>query len=95
MPRMVELFEVSFDHHFFLFVNEGDASAFAGAACKGVSVSTACNPLNPQARVDLRPISPTMRRVFVPQSERACICAFGKRLASATPKMIEEENRNG
>jgi hypothetical protein len=32
MPRMVELFEVSFDHHFFLFTSEGDASAFAGAA---------------------------------------------------------------
>lgn len=45
--------------------------------------------------LDLRPISPTMRRVFVPQSERACICAFGKRLASATPKMIEEGNLNG
>jgi hypothetical protein len=39
-------------------------------------------------------IEPTMRRVFVPQSERACICAFGKRLASATPKMIEEVNQN-
>lgn len=91
MPRMVELFEVSFDHHFFLFVSESDASAFAGSACKGASVSSACNPLNPQARLDLRPIEPTMRRVFVAKSERACICAFGTRLASAKPKMIEEE----
>lgn len=92
MPRMVELFEVSFDHHFFLFSTEIDATAFAGSACKGVSVASACNPLNPQARIDLRTIEPRMRRVFVPQSERACICAFGTRLKAvqAGPAKLNE-----
>ncbi len=95
MARMIELFEVSFGFNVMLFEDRGDAAAFAGLLCKGAKAEAAANPLNPQARVTLSLVEPSLRRVFVPVSERACICAFGRRLKSAGPKIIAEQSEEG
>ncbi|MFZ4576598.1 MAG: hypothetical protein ACOYN0_19625, partial [Phycisphaerales bacterium] len=73
--RQVEMYEVMFQSHVLLFTVQEDAVKAASALSRGAYVTSACNPLNPQARVDLRPIEPSLRRVFVPATERACIAA--------------------
>lgn len=89
MKRQVEMYEVSFEYHFMLFATQADAAAAASALSRGAYVSAACNPSNPQTKIDLAPIAPTLRRVFVPVSERACIGAFGVRLKPADRRLIE------
>ncbi len=93
MPRLVELYEVTFDFNTFVFVELGDAEAFTGLLCRGVKSSAAANPLNPQARVTLTPVEPRMRRVFVPVSERACLVNFGRRLKPAVHCMDHEQRK--
>lgn len=93
MPRMVELYEVSFDFNTFVFCERADAAAFAGLLCKGVKSSAAADPLNPQARVTLSQVEPRMRRVFVPVSEGACVVNFGRRLKAARPGLSDETRK--
>lgn len=90
MKRMVELFEVELNQSFFVFDNAAVAQSFSAAAVKGVQSVTACNPLNPDMRVELRPVEARVRRVFVPQSERACVCAFGRPLRPVKTAMLSE-----
>lgn len=87
MARMVELYEVSFDFHTFVFPDGADAAAFAGLLCRGLASSAAANPANPRARITLSPVEPRLRRVFVPVSEGACIANFGRRLKAAGPQL--------
>lgn len=83
MARMVELYEVSFDFHTFVFPDGADAAAFAGLLCRGLASSAAANPANPRARITLSPVEPRLRRVFVPVSEGALVAHFGRRLKAA------------
>ncbi len=83
MKRQVEMFEVSFDFTMLLFADQADAAAAVSALSRGAYMSAASNPHNPQARIDLYPIEPKMRRVFIPVSGSACAGAFGKRLKPA------------
>lgn len=89
MKRQVEMYEVSFQHHILMFAAQDDAAAAASALSRGAYVSAACNPMNPQARVDLAPIEPKLRRVFVAASERACVGAFGSSLKAADRRVFE------
>lgn len=93
MARMVELFEVSFDFNVLLFTEQTDASAFAGLLCRAVKSSAAANPLNPEARVTLSQVEPSMRRVFVAASAAACLNNFGRRLKAARPCLLEETGK--
>ena len=89
MKRQVEIFEISFNYHTLLFASQTDAEAAATALTRGAYVSAAANPLNPAAKIELLPVEPKIRRVFVPVPERVCIATFGKRLKSATPELVE------
>jgi len=85
--RTVEMFEVSFHHHAILFSNAVDAQAAAGALCRGAYQSAACNPLHPERKIDLAPIESSVRRVFIPVSDRKCVGAFGRKLKPATKRL--------
>ena len=89
MKRQVEMYEVSFQHHILLFAAQADAAAAASALSRGAYMTAACNPMNPQARIDLVPVEPKLRRVFLAASERVCIGAFGQRMKPADHRLIE------
>lgn len=94
MKRLVEMFEVSFAHHVILSANEADATAAAAALSRCAYVSSACNPCNLSARIDLAPIEPKLRRVFLPASEKICVTAFGNRLKAVQTPNAERRTLN-